>query len=618
MQDAQKVKTNSAWCAAFCELILSHTVVSPLSPASQVHLVNYGKQVAGEHRKEAQNHDTPISSPDSGTRHRLQGFNMAIIQLSARCGPALSLEKASGGYKESEGDFRDHKPSSGIDLNREVSLHTIDRYISTRWLTVLSPFAKFNGLLALSIVLSVSPGNSATLSPPAQDGHSQEARALYRQGNIAQCEKELLNNIEHARKYGPSDRRLANALEDLATFYRNEGNYAKAEGLLEKVLKVREQTLGTDYPSTSLCRRRLSKVCELEGKYKRAEELLRVDIAQKKKTLGELHPAVATALLELARVYAEDGKHSPDAARESLKIREKLLQPADAYKKALEAAANQKDGNGIELAASVGKLAQIYEQQGRWPEAEQLEKRILQVYEKKLSDDDPLVTDTVNRLANVYIQEGNIYIQESGRSAAPERSNQAALEKYRLAVAILKPALVAEEKKYGKDDSELLQILLKLGDAEKQLKNNRESAEIFDRAIANARKNKQPEAEFSALVNLAYLYESQWKFDETEALLRKLIELREKKDEPNKVGLASVFYMAAGFYKNHGTIQRDSRKFAISEQFYDRTLELYKNIFGPNSPQVTGLITEIAQFRLYRQKFENERNARPSDGRKGT
>src|SRR6266478_2090137 len=91
-------------------------------------------------------------------------------------------------------------------------------------------FLAFSGLSAGA--LSPAP------HPSEADKLDRQVQELFEAGKY--CEKVL----------GPENPDTAISLNSLAELYRKMGDYAKAEPLHQRALKIREKTLGLDHPRT--------------------------------------------------------------------------------------------------------------------------------------------------------------------------------------------------------------------------------------------------------------------------------------------------------------------------------------------------------------------------------
>ena len=81
------------------------------------------------------------------------------------------------------------------------------------------------------------------------------------------------------------------------------GDYAKAEPLLLRALKIYEKALGPDHPNTADSLQSLAALYRNTGDYAKAEPLLQRALKINEKALGPENPATATSLNNLAVLY---------------------------------------------------------------------------------------------------------------------------------------------------------------------------------------------------------------------------------------------------------------------------------------------------------------------------
>jgi len=114
---------------------------------------------------------------------------------------------------------------------------------------------------------------------------------------------------------------------NLAFVYSSQGEYKKAEGLYEKALRIREQILGEEHPDTAASYNNLAGVYSRQGEYKKAEELYRKALRISEQILGEEHPDTATNYNNLAEVYSSQGeyKKAEELCEKALRISEQIL-----------------------------------------------------------------------------------------------------------------------------------------------------------------------------------------------------------------------------------------------------------------------------------------------------
>ncbi len=74
--------------------------------------------------------------------------------------------------------------------------------------------------------------------------------AAYQQGNYAEAVKQTKAALSAAEAFGPNDPRLATTLNNLALLYKAQGNYAEAEPLYQRALRINEKGLGPAVSTT--------------------------------------------------------------------------------------------------------------------------------------------------------------------------------------------------------------------------------------------------------------------------------------------------------------------------------------------------------------------------------
>ena len=75
------------------------------------------------------------------------------------------------------------------------------------------------------------------------------------------------------RTYGPDHPNVATSLNNLASFYQDQGQYAEAEPLFKRSLAIREKALGPDHPSVAVSLKKLAVLYRATKREKEAEKL---------------------------------------------------------------------------------------------------------------------------------------------------------------------------------------------------------------------------------------------------------------------------------------------------------------------------------------------------------
>ncbi len=159
-----------------------------------------------------------------------------------------------------------------------------------------------------------------------------------------------------------------------------------------------------------------------QGHYAKAVTQIQ-DALRAAEAFGPDDPRLATSLNNLAELYRLQGRYeeAEPLNKRALAIREKVLGPEHS-----------------EVATSLNNLAVIYLKQGRYAEAEPLYKRSLAIVEKALGAEHPNVAGSLNNLGEFY--------RLQGRYAEAEPL-------YKRSLAIVEKAVGAEERRVAKEGS---------------------------------------------------------------------------------------------------------------------------------------------------------------------
>ena len=192
---------------------------------------------------------------------------------------------------------------------------------------------------------------------------------------------------------------IAQTLSNLAEFYRERGDYAKAEPLFQRALPALEKALGPQHPVVAPTLSNLGNLYREKGDrgdrsgYAKAESLYERALAIYEKTLGTQHPRVAQLFNNVAMLYRERGdfaKAEPLFQR-ALTIWEKTLGP-----------------NHLFVARSLGNLAVLYRKSGDYTKAEPLHERALTIVKNALGADHPYISEILTDFSMLYAAKGHI------------------------------------------------------------------------------------------------------------------------------------------------------------------------------------------------------------------
>jgi len=286
---------------------------------------------------------------------------------------------------------------------------------------------------------------------------------------------------------------VARVLGNLASLYQAQGDYGRAEPLLQRALTIDAKALGPEHPDVASALAGLALLYNAQGDYGRAAPLFQRSLAIAEKALGPEHPDVATALYNLAGLYRAQGDYGRAAPlfQRSLAIREKALGPEHP-----------------DVATALNNLAEVYCAQGDYGRAAPLYQRALAILEKALGPEHRDVATALNNLALLYQNQGDY-----GR-AAPL---------YQRSLAIKEKALGPDHPDVASAFHNLAGLYLDQGDYGR-------AAPLFQRALAIFEKALGPEHPdvANSLTNLALLYEAQGDYKQAVSFLRHASAVEEK------------------------------------------------------------------------------------------
>ncbi|NEQ83522.1 MAG: tetratricopeptide repeat protein, partial [Moorea sp. SIO2I5] len=241
---------------------------------------------------------------------------------------------------------------------------------------------------------------------------NQQVVQLYQQGKYAEAIP-LAEKVLAIRKKVLGDNHLdvANSLHTLGFLYYKQSKYAEAEPLFQKSLAIRKQQLGNHHPNVATSLNNLGLIYSDQGRYTEAEKMFQQSLAIRKQQLGDNHQFVATSLNNLAFLYRRQGRYTEAEPffQESLAIWKQKL-----------------GDNHPSVAISLNNLGLLYSDQGRYIEAKLFFQQSLAIRKQQLGHNHPSVGDSLNNLGLIYYQ------QERYAEAEPLFQQSLAIDKQQL------------------------------------------------------------------------------------------------------------------------------------------------------------------------------------------
>jgi CHAT domain-containing protein/Tfp pilus assembly protein PilF len=292
----------------------------------------------------------------------------------------------------------------------------------------------------------------------------------------------------------------------------------------------------------------------VEPLYKRA-------LTIREKALGTDHPDVALSLNNLADLYDQQGRYA-DAEplyKRSLAIREKAL--------------------GLDhpdVASSLNNLASLYQNQGRYADAEPLYKRSLAIWEKALGPDHPSIATSLNNLAILYDKQG----------------------RYADAEPLYQRALAINEQAFGHDHPTVALSLNNLAGLNERQGRYTDAELLYKRALEISQKALDPNHIDVAvsLSNLGKIYLNQGRYADAELLVKRSLEIYEKAFGPDHPHFATLV-------SNLGEVYRIQGRYADAEPLIKRAFAIREKALGPNHPDVAGSLKILANLYQNQKKY---------------
>ncbi|OQD61046.1 hypothetical protein PENPOL_c019G04134, partial [Penicillium polonicum] len=223
----------------------------------------------------------------------------------------------------------------------------------------------------------------------------------------------------------------------------------------------------------------------------------------------------------------------------------KLKEAEEIYQRALVGCEKALGLDHTSTLSTVNNLGNLYYKQGKLKEAEEMYQRALASYEKALGPDHTSTLDTVHNLGTLYSDQG----------------------KLKKAEEMYQRALVGCEKALGPDHTSTLSTVNNLGGIYKNQGKLKEAEEMYQRALAGKEKALGPDhtSTLGAVNNLGLLYSGQGKLIEAEEMYQRALAGCEKALGPDHTYTLTII-------NNLGSVYKDQGKLKEAEEMYQRAL----------------------------------------------
>ncbi|KAH6985405.1 hypothetical protein EDB80DRAFT_224855 [Ilyonectria destructans] len=313
---------------------------------------------------------------------------------------------------------------------------------------------------------------------------------------------------------------------------------------------------------------------------------------------------VMVALHRLGNLYSDQGK---------------FKEAEEMYERALQGKEKALGPHHTSTLRTVNNLGNLYLGQGRFKEAEEMYKRALDGKEKALGPYHTLTLDTVNNLGILYLGQGRFKEAEEMYKRALE-GNEKALGphhtstlrtvnnlgllysgqgKFKGAEEMYKRALEGREKALGPHHISTLRTVNNLGNLYRDQGRFKKAEEMYERALEGYEKALRPHhtSTFNTVNNLGILYSGQCKFKEAEEMYKRALEGREKALGPGHTSTLDTVYNLGILYSGQG-------KFKEAEEMYKRALEGREKALGPGHTSTLDTVNNLGVLYSGHSKFK--------------
>ena len=244
---------------------------------------------------------------------------------------------------------------------------------------------------------------------------------------------------------------------------------------------------------------------------------------------------------------------------------EPLSRAAEYYRK-LYPQATHPHGHA-NLAASLTKLASVYDDLGEYAKAEPLYEQALEIYRQVSGEKHPNFAATLGNLASLHQSQGNF--------AKAEPLSRKALEIYR-------QALGEKHPEFATSLNNLAALYRAHGDYAKAEPLYQQALEIRGQVLGE----KHPEFATS-LNNLAILYQSQGDYTKAEPLLKRALEITRQALGDQHPDFAVRLNNLAFFFQSQGAYEK-------AEPLYKQALDIKRQVLGEKHADVATSLNNLA------------------------
>jgi tetratricopeptide (TPR) repeat protein len=376
-----------------------------------------------------------------------------------------------------------------------------------------------------------------------------------------QCERVLphVMMVAPALPEQAEDQELAELLQKAADWLRLQAQYAPAQSLYERALRIQERVLGPIHPNVAAVLNRLAAVLDERGEPQQAVPLYERALRISEQALGPEHPDLAYPLHNLASFYFEQQKYQ---------------QAEPLYQRALHLFEQALGPEHSMVAHPLNGLADLYAEQGKYRQAEPLYERALRICEAKGAEH-PHVALILDGLAKLYTRQ----------------------EKHVKAKELHERALHIQEQAMGLLHPYVAYPLIGLADLSASAGKYQQAELLYRRASSIRQQALGPDHPLVAasLGGLANLYREQGNSAQAEDLYQRILSIREQRLGQHHPDTAQTLHDLTILRWKQGRLNE-----ALS--LAERVLQIRVQALGDDHPKTRATRTLCAQLKQGRMQ----------------
>ena len=356
-----------------------------------------------------------------------------------------------------------------------------------RFTRISRSFVAISLLILLAILSACTTGGGSATEK--WEHLNEESQAFFCEWKLDQATSLAGQSLELAgREFGPGDEKTADSLHRLAQLNRANGELDVAEGYFLRALSIYETTYPADDPELAQILANIAALYAALGDFEQAEAFAQQSFEITEKAFGPESPENGRNYNTLANIRFLEGRldEAEQLFKRGLELREPLGDDDEFLDDALEG------------------LANLFEAQGRYEEADVLMERVLAEYEfggnvyphgyigvvdhsaavkaklGKMDDAERLLVEALS-VAEAHFGKSDPHVADAMQGLAAVYFGRREMEK---ANALYEKALPICETAYGSDTPQFAEALMRGGQFRLSCGRMDEAIELFNRSIA--------------------------------------------------------------------------------------------------------------------------------------